>query len=629
MSHAFRGPRPAPVPARLVAALAASLPFAVAVPSVAAQSAVAPATVPLTGVTVTATRTPTRIDGALAEVTVLERADIERATGRTLADLLGRQPGVQTWSNGGLGKPASVSIRGLEARHVLLLVDGVRMGTATVGTPSWDNLPLSSIERIEIVRGPLSSLYGSDAVAGVVQVFTRQGTEGLRPDASATAGSHGYRQGTAGLRGAAGPVTGSVQLQALDDDGRSATNPRVPFGAYNGDTDGFRQRSANARVGLALPAGWRLDGTALESRGESQYDDGPGADARARLLNRAASLTAAGPLGEPWRTRLALSRSEDVYETLASASRFATLGATTTRQTQVSWENTLGTRAGTLLLLVDRLEQEVSRPGTNYTVSQRTVTGLGAGLDGEAGRHRWQAALRRDRNSQFGSPTTGTLAYGFDATPQLRLGASAGTSFVAPSFNQLYFPGFGNPNLLPEEGVHREASLRWTDDGHSVRAAWFANRIRGYIASGPLPVNVPRARMDGLSLSWAYVLGDWTYSASGELLEPLNDTAGSANFGRQLPRRAAESVRVALDRRLGRWTVGASAEKVGSRFEDAANTQPIAGYTRVDLRADWTIAGDWTLGLRLNNATDRRYETALGYDQPRREAFVTLRWSPR
>ncbi len=641
MSFLPLGPSTWPVPARTarlqaVAAACLSLASSIAAAQSAPASAPAGAPVPATaappvlaGVVVTGTRTPGRIDQALAEVTVIDRVEIERSAGRTLAELLSRQPGVQAWSNGGLGKPASVSLRGLEARHVLLLVDGVRVGSATVGIPSWDNLPLEAIERIEVVRGPLSSLYGSDAVGGVVQVFTRGGRKGLHPHANVTVGSAGHRQAGAGIAAGTGSVDAALEVQALRSDGRSATNPRAPFGAYNPDRDGFDQDALSARVGMALPGGWRADTQLLAARGTTQFDDGPGADARAGLRNRVASAQVGGPVAGDWRTRLSLAESRDDYDTLASASPFASLGVTATRQRQLTWENTLPTAVGTALLVVERVQQDVTRPGRAYAVSQRSITGLAAGLDGSSGAHHWQAAVRRDRNSQFGQPTTGTVAYGYDVTPQVRIAASGGSSFVAPSFNQLYFPGFGNPALLPEEGLHQEASVRWSDAGQVVRAAWVRNRIRGYIPSGPLPANIPRAKMDGLLLSWDGRVGDWTVGASAEMLEPLNDTAGTANFGRTLPRRAAESARLSADRRVGPWSFGGSLQKVGQRFEDAANTQPIAGFTRMDLRAERALGTDWSLGLRLDNVTDRRYETTLGYDQPARAAFVTLRWAPR
>ena len=613
-------------------ALAAAL-LAHAAPA-AAQPAPAAAPASQAPIVVTGSRAPQRIDQALAEVTVIDRAQIEAAGARTVTELLAQQPGLQSWAVGGEGKATSVSIRGLEARHTLLLVDGVRLGSATLGLPSFESLPLESVERIEVVRGPLSALYGSDAVGGVVQVFTRRGAPGVRAAALAEAGGEGRRALGAVLRlgtadagsGAAGAVDAALQLRALRSDGISATNPRVPFGAFNPDRDGLDQDSASLRLGLALPAQWRLEARALHSRGESRYDDGPGADARAGLLAEVLALQASGPVRPGWRSSLQLARSRDELDTRATASAFTPLGVTATVQRQLTWENTLATRAGTLLLLAERTEQQVRRPGAAYSVGQRRIDGLALGLSGSAGAQHWQAALRRDRNSQFGSPATGSLAWGLDLAPQWRASASAGTSFVAPSFNQLYFPNFGNPRLLPERGRHGELALQWRGEGQGLRAAWFANRIRGYITAGPAPANIPRIVAEGLALSWDAVQGPWQLAASADFTDPRNRSAGTANFGRLLPRRAEQALRASAERRVGAWQFGGTLRAVGSRFDDAANTLPLPGYAVLDLRAQVALAPQWRLALALENAGAQRHETVYGYNQGGRRVLATLRW---
>jgi vitamin B12 transporter len=269
----------------------------------------------------------------------------------------------------------------------------------------------------------------------------------------------------------------------------------------------------------------------------------------------------------------------------------------------------------------------VSRPGAPFVVSERNIDGVAAGLNGRAGVHTWQGNLRHDRNSQFGGQTTGSLAYGHDLTPTWRAGASYGTSFVAPSFNQLYFPGFGNPNLLPEEGRHTELSLRWAGAAQQLRLAYVDNRIRGYISSGPAPTNIPRTRIDGYTLSYDAQWAAWAVAASLDRLDPRNDTAGTANFGRQLPRRSKDSLKLAAETALGAWRVGATAAAFGARYDDAANTRRVGGFATLDLHADWRLAREWTLGLKLNNAGGKVYETVYGYNQPGREGRVTLRYS--
>jgi vitamin B12 transporter len=609
-----------------VAAALPCLPFlatALFAPAVSAQQPASSETV-----LVTATRTPQRVDQALAQVTVIDRAHIEAAAGRTLAELLASQSGVQSWSNGGLSSAASVSLRGLESRHTLLLIDGVRYGSATLGTPSWDNIPLDSIERIEIVRGPMSGLYGSDAVGGVVQIFTRRGQAGFRPEATATLGSHRYGEVAAGARFGTGSLDGSLRLQHRRTDGFSASNPRLPFGNHNPDDDGFEQTSLNGRLGLRL-GDWRAEATLLQAEGLNQYDDGPGTDSRAELRTAVVSAQLAGPVAGPWRTALTLARASDEFETLASASPFAALGTIGTTQEQLTWLNQIATPLGTAVVVLERVAQEVERPGAPFAVSERTVSGLALGLNGEAGAHGWQANVRRDRNSQFGSQTTGSLGYGYTLAPGLRAMASVGSSFVAPSFNQLYFPGFGNPNLLPEEGRQREVGLVWRHGQVTSRVVMFDNRIRGYISSGPLPVNIPRVKVDGISASVDAVLGAWTIAGSIDSINPVNATEGTANFGRILPRRVQESGRLAVDWRGGPLVLGAALQAFGQRFDNVSNSARLPGLATLDLRAEWALAPDWTLAAKLNNALGKAYETVLGYNQPGREAYLTLRWAPR
>jgi vitamin B12 transporter len=580
-------------------------------------------------VVVSATRTPTRVSDTVAEVTVLDRAAIDRATGRTLVELLAQQPGLQFSSNGGLGKTASLFIRGLEARHTLLLLDGVRVSSETVGSPSLDNLPLETIDRIEIVRGPMSSLYGNAAMGGVIQVFTRRGREGLHPNARLTAGSNRYGQIAGGVAIGQGGFDAAVQVQHTETRGFSATNAAALFGSFDPDADGFNQDGGSLRMGWQIAPDWRAEVLAVESNGVTQYDDGPGVDARATLRNSIQSLQANGRIGGTWHTRFAVARSVDVYDTLSSASPFATLGPISTVQRQFTWENTLATRVGTALALLERIEQDVSRPDVPYDVSGRTIDAIGIGLSGASAGHAWQASARHDRNSQFGSKNTGAVAWGYAVAPAWRVGASYGTSFVAPSFNQLYYPGFGNPDLQSEQGRHAELSLRWAAGEHSVRAAWFDNRYRNFIPSGPLPSNVPRARSDGVALTYEGRWDDVALGASFDHVDPRNATDGVADEGKQLPRRAKNAFKAQADWSSGAYSAGATLAMFSQRFDDPANTLRMAGYGTLDLRAEWAFRPDWSVGARLNNVAGEVYETSYGYNQPGREAYLTLRYAPR
>jgi vitamin B12 transporter len=580
-------------------------------------------------ITVTATRVPARVNDVVAEVSVIDRAALERSEARTLVELLSQQAGLQFSSNGGLGKTASLFIRGLESRHTLLLVDGVRVGAATVGTPSFDNLPLEAIERVEIVRGPMSSLYGNGAMGGVIQVFTRRGTGGLTGNAKVSAGSHDYGQAAGGVAFGDGVFDLAAQVQHTETHGVSATNPQVPFGSYNPDRDGWRQNGGSLRLGWQPVADWRVELLSLQAKGITQLDDGPGADARAELRNGIVALSARGKVLPNWTTRVSVSESTDAYDTLSSASVFTTLGPIETKIRQVSWENTVATPIGTALALAERATETVSRPGQPFNISQRDIDGLALGLSGAAAGHAWQGSLRHDRNSQFGGVSTGALGYGYAIAPGWRLGASVGSSHTLPSFNQLYYPNFGTPTLLPEKGRHAELSARWTAGEHSLRAAAYEHRYRGFISSGPQPVNLPKVKIDGVTLAYE---GRWQtldLSASFDHTNPRNATAGSANVGKLLQRRAKDALRLGADWQGGAWTAGASVAAFSHRYDDAANAVRLGGYATLDLHAEWALTRDWRLGAKLNNVGGQAYSTVLGYDQPGREGFVTLRYSLR
>jgi vitamin B12 transporter len=612
---------------RFISIRRAAVPVAIAclIAQVQAQAQSQPVAAPL--ITVTATRTPVPVAEVLADITVIDRATIERATGRTLVELLSQQPGLQLSSNGGLGKTSSLFIRGLEGRHTLLLVDGVRVYSATVGTPSFDNLPLEAIERIEIVRGPMSALYGSGAVGGVVQVFTRSGAQGLSGNVKAVVGTHDYGQASGGVSFGNGVFDVAAQVQHVDDKGVSATNSKVPFGSYNPDRDGFRQAGGSVRLGWRPVADWRVEALALQSHGKTAIDDGPGADARAALDSNLALLSARGTVMPGWTSRLSASTAVDAYETLASASAFTDIGAIQSQVRQFAWENTVATPVGAALVLVDRLQETVSRPKQAFTVSSRHIDGVALGLNGSAAGHSWQGSLRRDHNSQFGGNTTGALGYGYAVLPALRVGGSVGQSYVAPSFNQLYYPSFGNPLLLPEEGKHAELNARYVFGEQSLKATVFRNRYRGFITSGPAPVNLPLATINGMTIAYEGRWRDVDLSASYDHTDPRNATVGNVNFDKLLQRRSRDTLRLGADWQADAWKAGVTAAGYSYRYDNTANTARLGGYATLDLRAEWQMQRGLFLGLKLNNAADKHYETALGYDQPGREGFVTLRYT--
>ena len=570
---------------------------------------------------VTATRTATRVDEVVSDVVVVDRAAIEASTARTLSELLARNAGLQTTANGGLGKNSTLFIRGTESRHTILLIDGVRFGSATAGQPNYDNIPVDMIERVEVLKGPASALYGSEGVGGVVQVFTRRGAAGFSTYATATVGSHSHYELATGASGGEGGLRYAFGVQKLREKGFSSTNPRVQFGNHNPDRDGFDQESLSGSISYQLTPDWSVSGNLLYADGEVQLDDGPGRDARTALKTQVASLGLKGKVTSDWQTELRASTSADKSASIVAASpnRFST------RQNELSWQNNVSTPIGLAVLGLEQREQKIEST-TLYPVSERTITSGFVGLNGSQAGHSWQANLRRDRNSQFGNANTYFAGYAYQFTPAWRAQVSHGTSFVAPSFNQLYFPNFGNPLLQPERGRNTDVGVTYTQGEHQLKLVRFDNQIRGFISNTTIASQVPRARIDGYTLSYDGRFGNLHLRGALDLLDPRNELNG-----RKLARRADEQVTLGADYTVGAWQFGTALLYVGERFDDANNTpaRALPSYATLDLNAGYTFSKEWKLQASLNNLTDRTYETAYGYNQSGRTAYLTLRYTPK
>ena len=575
---------------------------------------------------VTATRVATRADQLTSEVVVVDREAIERSAGRTLPEVLARTASVQMTSNGGRGKTAGVFIRGTESRHTILLIDGVRYGSATAGTPVWDNIPVDMIERIEVLKGPASALYGPDAAGGVVQIFTRRGTQGFSPFAAATVGSNSYRELSAGLSGGQDNVRYALGVSHTDDKGFSSTNPTVPFGNYNPDRDAFKQKAFNASVDWQLNSDWKLSAGAVYADGTNHFDDGPGVDTKSDARTTVLRAGVEGRITPDWTTRLNYNQGTDRSNALVSASAFNIPGLFETQQDQWTWQNDVKTPVGTVVAGAETLLQKVNSSQA-YAVTERRINAVFAGLSGKENSHSWQLNARRDDNSQFGGSSTGYAGYGYQFNPNWRAHAGYGTSFVAPSFNQLYWKSTyynGDPLLQPEQGKNLEFGVDWTQDNHHVKLIRFDNKIRGFITSGKAPVNLPRARIEGWTLGYDGTFDALSLRAAVDALDPRNELTG-----KMLPRRSKSQVTLGADYSVGAWNFGGSLLQVGRRYDDAANAKPLASYTTVDLQASYAFARDWNVQAKLNNVGDREYETAQGYNQPGRQFFVTLRYTPK
>ena len=576
-------------------------------------------------VIVTATRTPRLATELLSDVSVIGEEEITRSGQSTLADLLRRIPGVDMANNGGPGKATSVFLRGANSAHTLVLIDGMRIGSATAGNTALEHIPLSQVERIEVLRGPASSLYGADALGGVIQIFTRSPQGAPRPSFEVGAGSYGTTSANAGFSGDANGTLFNVQAGYYETSGIGAIrNPANS--SFNPDADGYRNMNLTARIARRFGADHELGANVFYSDGLSHYDGSfPSRNFDFRLAQTLSSqqLYSRNRFAPNWQSMLRLGESEDNSTNITSATRRSVF---TTRQTQLSWQNDIALGNHVLIAGIERLAQRVGGD-TVYPVNERVINSALAGFQGRFGDHRLQLNVRNDENSQFGNKTTGSAGYGYQLNPRLRASASAGTAFNSPSFNQLYFPGFGVPTLKPEQAFNREASLKFDDGSKQAGIVYYRNTVTDLIVlvGSPLstPMNVGRADLTGASITFRGGIGNYQVRANVDFQNPRD-----ADTGRLLQRRAKRHLNVSLTRAFGRWTAGTELTAAGARFDDVANARRMGGYGIVNAVLDYAIDANWSVVARLNNVFDKRYELARDFGVPGANVFVALRYQP-
>jgi len=584
-------------------------------------------TVALREVVVTATRDAQPVESSARPVQVIGPAEIERAGAQSLAELLASQGLADLTANGGRGQPAAVRLRGAESRHTLLLVDGLRIDSATAGLAAIEHLPLEQIERIEVLRGPASGLYGSDAIGGVVQVFTRGGHAGGGARASAGLGSARTSQFSASLGRDDGDTDVRLAVGHSATGGFSATRPGIPFGQYNADADGGRNLNASGRLVRRLAPGHEAGVTFFAVDASTRFDAGPATDDRNRQSILAFSAHSRNRITEHWESLLRAGRSSDDIDTTG-----AFPSAFRTTQDQLNWQHGVALPVGRLVAGIDRLEQRVSAT-VPYEVSSRRTVGVYAGLAGETGAHAWQFNLRHDDDSQFDGQGTGSAAWAWAPAAGWRLRAGAGTAFKAPTFNDLYFRGAffnGNPALRPERSRSREIGVDLTAGGHRFSLTAFDNEIRDLIVIDPVSfatvINLQRTRTRGVELGWRGMLGPLRLRAEATLQDPQD-----ADTGRQLPRRARQFGALGATLPAGRWLAGVEVSGADARY-DRAGASPatrMGGYGVANATLRYTVDRHWTIDLRWDNVFDRDYERVQYYTVPRSQLFVALRWQAR
>ncbi len=614
----------------LAGVLAGSLPAAAQNPAYALEE-----------VLVTATRSEQRLADSLPAATVITRSQIESAQTPGLVELLGRQAGIEVARAGGPGSQASLFLRGTNSSQTLVLIDGVRLNTALSGAAVLGGVALDSIERIEIVRGNLSSLYGSEAVGGVIQIFTR-GAERSGWEAGGEIGAGETRAGSVHL--AQRFESGSIALSAAArrsapysaiDTAQVIPSPFAP--GANPDIDG--NRNSNASLRLAGRAGSvDLAASLWGSRNDTDFDstaDGPAAVHEEDSRQRAMQASASGLLAEGWRAALTVAQTNDETRNRSSVAWSFNNGDFEARNRSVVLASELQLAERTSATLAyEYLQQRGASTaydpefGGVLTGFARRVNSIRLGVVGGAGPHRMQANLRRDDYSDVGGATTGLAAYGYDLDAHWRVSVQLATAFRAPSFNDLYFPYFGNPDLAPERSRSGELALRYATDDVALRAGLFRNRTSDLIVYDPAAdqaSNIASADIDGVELTVTTSVAGWRLQADASFTR-----ARDRSTGERLLRRAPYGLHLAASRTVGRFDGIVEVSRAGERYDSDINTfarTSLAAYTLARLAVSWRASEALRLTLRVENLFDADYELVDGYNTSGRGLFagVTVR----
>ncbi|MDR3391496.1 MAG: TonB-dependent receptor [Sulfuriferula sp.] len=575
----------------------------------------------LDDVVVTATRTPITTEQATSDISIISQEQIRNAGQSTLTELLQAQPGVELAQSGGAGSLSSLFIRGANSGHTLVLIDGMRIGSATSGLTPLESIALDQIDHIEILRGAASSLYGSDAIGGVIQIFTKQGAGTPRLNAAIGLGSYGTNQLRAGYSGQSGDTRFSMGAgYDKTNGGFSATRPSNVY-SYNPDNDGDEKYSAHFNLDQRINTGNNVGLISLYNRDRVEYDASNTTNDYA--INEVNSLAAywKSQFTSAWRSRLQIGQGQNNTHSFG-----AYPGVNNTKQTQYQWQNDFTLPIGTISASVERNEQRVDAT-TAYNYTGRNVNSAQLAYMATIGAHSLLAAVRHDDYSDLGGHDTGNLGYGYALNSAWRLTANAGTAFHAPSFDLLFYPGYSNPNLKPEQSEQFDLGAHYRHGVDRFGVTAFENRITDLIVSGPpdyLPYNTSKARIRGLELSADTILAGLQLHASYDLQDPRDETTGN-----MLARRARQHGTVDISKTIGAWNLGAQTIASGMRYDDPANSTRLGGYTLVNLRAAYQVAAEWRLFAKLNNVFNKDYETVSGYNTPGANLFVGLEWQQK
>lgn len=571
---------------------------------------------PLETVVITADKMPQTLKNTLAPMIVISREEIARSQAADLAGLLRFHAGLNIAQTGGPGQTATLFLRGTESNHVLVLIDGVAINPGTVGGAPFAQIDPDMIERIEIVKGPRSALYGSEAIGGVINIITRKGADGINATAHVGGGSFGTIEAGAAFRYGDKDTRAGVSINHDRTDGFP---PKVGSDIETGSDNTTLNANLAQEFGSHTLAfrHWQASGT-------THYLDFLLNEAGYEFEQRTSAIELTSDYSARWSSTLSLSQAHNEIQDNGSADY-----SLTERQV-LDWQHSVMVSDRHLIsggLYFANENIEVNSFGSVYQPELETRA-IYVQDDMRWNAQQLELALRYSDHNIFGSHTSWNAAWGLSISDDTRISLAAGSAYRAPDATDLY--GFGgNLALQPETARNIEAGVRHVISNAMVlNINVYQNDIEDLITydftAGQVQ-NIDSASIKGVETILRWQTTNWRLNLEASYQEPMNTTSDT-----QLLRRSETRFAASLVRDFGALSLGADFLAVGPRKDyDPATfgvgTNP--GYGLLNLTAAYEFNHHWTLRARLENVTDKQYSTVLGYNAADRSIFLTLSYS--
>jgi len=619
-------------------------------------------------VLVTANRTPVSASNVLADYDYIGPEEITQAGQTSLVDLLQRQRGVEiTNGMGGGGYGSSVYLRGTSNEQSLVLIDGVRTDSGISGGPPWESIPLPLIDHIEIIFGPQSSLYGADAIGGVVQIFTKNGDGPAKVSVSSGYGTYGTSVSDASIYGSTEgeqKIRYSLGVSETLSTGFNTIASNNPFGLTSMKT-GYVQNGVTGKLSQEWSKGQVVGFQMLQSRLNSQMpgfnatDSGwmtgsPSIQQAQNAISQTGvySVYSKNQITDQWKSNLQASISNNSNQLYQPENANSTTynPVTNTKQNIYNWQNDIAIGSDLLQLLAERRTQSIVSNQINWyttylpeSFSQtRNTNSVAGSYQLKRGDNLANASIRNDSITGYGPQTTGAISYGYFFTKEWRANINYGTGFKAPSFTDLYYPGYGNPNLKAEYSKNTEVGLHYDASMYEAHIVAYTNTISNLIQTSPsgysgcpinqlsCAVNVGLARITGVSFGGAAYLGNFKVKGSVDQQNPENVTNDTL-----LLKRARTFGNASVEYNYQKLIAGLGGTFSGQR-QDGSNSDPsmgtvyngvMGGYSIFNLYSSYELEKDWTVFARWNNVLNKQYQLTYGYNPMGSNIFAGIRYA--